>query len=135
MLFIRGPDQARLISDPAIRRVVEESFAEVCQGEPFDPDIHGEAVVAEAGDSLPTLEKETGLPIAASPFDDVRFPNPDFVPVWEWAEDRESCYLCVFIMTDSGGGTSLVVPKHSDIDPDLLALCARFAEPAPEPTP
>jgi len=47
MLFIRGPDQERRIVDPEIRRLVEERYAEVCNGDAYDPDVHGEMVVVE----------------------------------------------------------------------------------------
>ena len=135
MQFIRGPEQARGISDPAIRRLVQERYAEVCNGEPYDADVHGEMIVVQERDTLVSMEEETGLPIATNPFDGARFPDLEFVPVWEWIENHNSCFVCTFVLTDSGGGTSLFVPKHSGIDADLLALCARFAVPVPEVTP
>jgi hypothetical protein len=38
----------------------------------------------------------------------------------------------IFIFTDDGAGTTLFIPKHHGIDPELLALCATFSEPARE---
>ena len=61
MRFIRGPDQARRIDDTEIRQLVEQRFAEICAGEPYDYDAHGEMIVVEPGDTLASLERELSL--------------------------------------------------------------------------
>ena len=134
MLFIRGPDEARRIADPGVRRLVEERFAQVLAGEPYDPGIHGEMIVVEAGDTLSALEAESGCPIATNPFDECRFPDPDFVPVCEYLEEHPRCYEMMFLFSDDGAGVNFFVPKHGT-DADVLALCARYAVRAPEPIP
>ena len=134
MLLIRGPDQARRISDPDIRRLVEQRFAEVCDGEPYDPDVHGEMMVVEPGDTLQSLEGGSGVPIATNPFDDSRFPDPDFVPVCEYLEDHSRCYEMMFLFSDDGAGVNFFVPKQGT-DAEILAFCARFAVPVPQVTP
>jgi len=134
MRFIRGPDQARRIDDPDIRQLVERRFAEVCDGEPYDPEIHGEMIIAEEGDTLDALEEATGLPIAVNPYDECRFPHAEFIPVCEHLEKHAGVYEMTFILTDDGAGTILFIPRQQGIDADLLALCERFAEPTFEPT-
>ena len=134
MIRIRGPDQARRISDPDIRQLVEQRFAEVCNGEPYDPDVHGEMIVVEPGDTLQALERESGVPIATNPFDDSRFPDPDFVPVCEYLEEHSRCYEALFLFSDDGAGVNVFVPKQGT-DAEILDFCARFAVPAPEVTP
>ena len=52
MLYIRGPDEVCRIDDPDVRQVVQQRFAEICNGAPYDPEIHGEMIVVEAGDTL-----------------------------------------------------------------------------------
>ena len=126
MLFIRGPDEARRIADPDVRRLVEERFAQVLAGEPYDPDVHGEMVVVESGDTLQSLEGESGIPIASNPFDDVRYPDPDFVPVCEYLEEHPHCYEVLFLFSDDGAGVNFFVPKQG-ADAEILAFCARFA--------
>jgi len=133
MIRIRGPDEASRIGDPDIRQLVERRFHEICAGEPYDRDVHGEMIVVEPGDSLCDLENETGLPIATNPFDDVRFPDPAFTPVCEALEEHAACYEMTFILTDDGCGVSLFIPKQLGIDAELLALCARFSVPAFDP--
>ena len=133
MIRIRGPDAVGQIGDPVVRRLVEERFDQVLNGDQYDPEIHGEMIVVEPGDSLCDLENETGLPIATNPFDDVRFPDPAFTPVCEALEEHAACYEMTFILTDDGCGVSLFIPKQLGIDAELLALCARFSVPAFDP--
>lgn len=138
MIRVRGPVEARRIDDPDIRGLVERRYAEICNDEPYDPEIHGEMVVVEPGDTLASLEEETGLPIATNPFDECRFPHPEFIPVCEHLEKHAGVhagvYAMTFILTDDGAGTILFIPRQQGIDADLLALCERFAEPVFEPT-
>ena len=131
MIRIRGPDEARRIEDPDIRRLVQQRFAEVCNGEPYDPDVHGEMIVVEPGDTLQSLETESGVAIASNPFDDSRFPDPDFVPVCEYLEEHSHCYEMMFLFSDDGAGINFFVPKQGT-DVDLLALCALFSVRTPE---
>ena len=127
MRFIRGPDHARRIDDPDIRALVEERLAQLRDVDPEEAVL----VLVEEADTLDALEEKTGLAIATSPFDGARFPDPDFQPIWEWAEEHQSCWECAFVTSDSGS-TTLFVPKQPTIDADLLALCARFSVRAPE---
>ena len=129
MIRIRGPDQARRIDDPDIRALVEERLSQLCDGDPDEAVL----VLVEQADTLDALEEETGLAIASSPFDDCRFPDEDFRPIWEWAEEHKSCWECAFVTSDSGS-TTLFVPKQPTIDAQLRELCQRYAEPAFEPT-
>lgn len=127
MIRIRGPDQTQQIDDPAIRRLVEKRFYEICDGEAYDAEIHGELIVAEHGDTPTTLERQTGCSIAVNPFDESRFPDPDFVPACEVIEEHATCFEMVFILNDDGIGVLIFVPKQPDIDRDLLSLCSTYA--------
>jgi len=126
MIRIRGPDAAGRIGDPAIRRLVEERFDQVLNGDEYDPDIHGVMIVVEPGDTLDSLEEQSGLPIATNPFDGARFPDPNFVPACEALEEHAGCYEMMFLFSDDGAGVNFFIPKQG-IDADLLALCARFS--------
>ena len=134
MLTIRDPTDIHSIPDPAVRRLVQRRWSEVINGQPYDLETHGEMIVVQPGDTADSIERYSHLPIFSNPFDDARFPDPEFVPVCEALEEHAACYEMVFIFTDDGAGTSLFIPKRPDIDPELLALCATFSEPAPELT-
>ena len=132
MLTIRDPTDIPSIPDPAVRRLVQRRWSEVINGQPYDIGPHGEMIVVEPGDTVTALEKASGCPISSNPFDDARYGDPDFVPVCEALEEHADCYEMIFIFTDDGAGTTLFIPKHHGIDPELLALCEKFAEPARE---
>ena len=134
MILIRGPDQLRRIVDPEIRRLVEERFTQVVGDDNYDPEIHGEMIVVEPGDTLRSLEGDSGVPVAANPFDDSRWPDPDFVCCCEYLEEHSHCYEMMFLFSDDGAGINFFVPKQG-IDVEILAFCARFAVLAPEVTP
>ena len=132
MIRIRGPDQARRVDDPAVRRLVEQRFAEICDGEAYDRDEHGEMFVVEPGDTVAALEEGSGCSILSNPFDEARFGDSDFVPVCEVLEEHAGCYEMVFILSDDGFGISFFIPKSPGIDAELLAMCAQFAGPMPD---
>jgi len=90
----------------------------------------GYFIVAEAGDSVEALEAESGCPILSNLFDDVRFPDDDFSPCFEWLEEHAGCYEAVWILNDGGFAVTLLVGKQAGIAPDLLAMCAAYATPS-----
>ena len=130
MIRIRGPDHTSRIDDPDVRRIVEERFDQVLNGDEYDPEIHGELIVAEEGDTAEALEEAMGVPVLTNPFDGHRYGHPDFAPACEVIEDHGHCYEMVVVLSDEGTGVILFVPKHTATDPELTAFCAAFAVPA-----
>jgi hypothetical protein len=106
MIRIRGPDQCGRIDDPDIRNVVEQRFAEICQRRalrPRDP----------RRDDRRRARRHAGVPGGGdrrshrgNPFDDSRFPHPEFVPVCEYLEKSTRVAEMTFVLTDDGAGTS-----------------------------
>ena len=135
MLILRDPAMARSITDPDIRGLVEQRFAEICAGEPYDYDSHGYTIVVEPGDSVAALEEESSCPILHNPFENIRFGDPDFAPSCEAFEEHSGCYEMVFVLNDDGFGIEIFIPKTKGIDADLLAMCAMYATPALIPAP
>ena len=130
MFVVTSPQIAMSIADPDVRRLVYTRFHQICAGEAYDYDRHGELIVVEPGDSVAALEEEGGCPILHNPFDGTRFGEPDFLPTFEALEEWPGCFEIVIIANDSGAGTLVFVPKQPGIDADLLAMCARHAQPA-----
>ena len=122
MLVLRDPALARRIAVPEIRRLVEQWFLDVCTEEPYEPDIHGFVIVVEPGDSVRDLEEESGCPLL-----DADVSSPCF----EILEELDTCYEMVFVPGDGDFGVVVFIPKLEGIDPDLLAVCAEYAVPAP----
>ena len=127
MLNIRDPDSARLITDPDIRKLINQRFIDM--GEDVDVDLR--VILVEVGDLVESLEKESGCPILHNLCDDIRYGQPGFVPSFEVLEEHASFYEMVFVPGDGDGGIVIIIPKQEGIDADLLAMCAEYAAPAP----
>jgi len=115
MLVLRDPEDTRRIAAPDIRQLVEQRFLDICDGEPYEPDLHGYMIVVEADDSVQDLEEESGCPVS----------------YFEVLEELDTCYEMVFVPGDGDFGIVIFIPKLAGIDPDLLAVCAEYAVPAP----
>ena len=129
MIIVTSPQIAVGIPGRDLRRLVFQRFHQICAGEPYDYDRHGELIVVEPGDSVAALEEQIGFPILHD-FSGARFGDSDFSPVFEAIEDHEGCYEIVAILNDDGFGVALFVPKRPNIDRELRAMCARHAQPA-----
>jgi hypothetical protein len=130
MLIVTSPQIAMGITDPDVRRLVWTRFHQITAGQAYDYDRHGELLVVEPGDSVAALEEESGCPILYNPFDGTRFGDPGFAPMFEAIEEHPGCFEVVAILNDDGFGVALFVPKQPGIDPELLGMCARHAQPA-----
>ena len=131
MLVLRDPSIASSIAADDIRDLVEQRFEDICDGEDFDTDLHGQFIVVEAGDSVEVLEAESGCPILRSYIGTARYGDTDFRPVFECLDEHDTCYEMVFVPGDGDFGVVIFIPKHPGIDAVLLALCADYAVPAP----
>ncbi len=134
MLILRGPELASRIADPGIRQLVEMRFDQICAGEPYDYDLHGYLIVVEPGDTVAVLEEASGCPILRDLWDETVFGDPEFVPAAEAIEVHAGCYELTYVLSDSGFGVGIVIPKVAGIDPELLRMCAAYAVPAVELT-
>jgi hypothetical protein len=83
-------------------------------------------IIMESGDSLSSIEKEIGFPILTNLFDDISYPDPDFVPSCEALADHGGFYEMLFLFSDGEEAVEIFIPK-TGIDPSLLSMCARFA--------
>ena len=131
MLVLRDPSLASSITDNDIRELVEQRFEDICGGEEYEPDVHGFMIVVETGDSAEALEEESSCPILRSYIGNARYGDPEFKPVFECLEEHTFCYEMVFVPGDGDFGIVIFIPKQDGIDPELLAMCAEYAEPAP----
>ena len=137
MLVHRDPADATSIADPALRALVQKTVADLSEDYPYDPDELGYFVIVEPGDRLETINAQIGFDILANRWDGITFGQPGFSPSFELIDEHAGYYEVVFVMDDSGYGIEVFVPKAAGIDPDLLAMCAKYATPATtnEPAP
>ena len=131
MLVLRDPESSGGIIDPDIRSLVEERFSDICSEDEYDPDMNGFMIVVEAGDSVQDLEKESGCPILRNMCNDIRDGESGFAPCFEVLEEHAGFYELVYVPSDGDFGIDIFIPKQQGIDPELLAMCAEYAVPAP----
>lgn len=131
MLILRDPDALACITDAGVRDLVEQRFMDLSAEDDYDPDLNGYFIVVEPFDGVDTLESESGCPILRGYLGTARFGDPEFKPVFEVLEEHSTCYEMVFVQSDGDFGIVIIIPKQDGVDPELLALCAEYAEPAP----
>ena len=125
MLIIQNSSQLHHIIDPDIHKLVTLRLAQL------ESNIPSPMIIIEAGDSPSDIEEEIGFSILTNLFDDICYPDPDFVPSCEALEDHGGFYEMLFILGDGEEAVEIFIPK-TGIDPSLLAMCGDFSN-QPEP--
>ena len=120
MLKIQNLSQLNLVTDPDILKLVKLRHYQL------GDELFVAVIIIEAGDSLSNIEEEIGFSILTNLFDDVRYPDPDFVPCFEVLEDHGGCYEMVFIFGDGDDAIEIFIPKDG-VDPLLLSMCSQYA--------
>jgi hypothetical protein len=130
MLPILDPDDAQRVPDEALRQLLVQRFAEVSDGEPYDPEVMAAFWLVEPGDSLAEIEAASG-PILSGLFGGPRYGEPGFVPSFEALEAHPGFYELVLVGGEGDDGVVLLIPQAAGIDPELLDFCSEYASPAP----
>lgn len=116
MIHLRDPGDLILIVETMLQALIAQRFEDFAQGEPYDPELHAQAFLAQAGDTVKALETATGCRITPERFDVL--------------EEHDTCFELVFAEGDAG--TVIFIPKAAGIDSALLAFCQCHAVPAPD---
>jgi len=125
MLKIHNRSQLNTITDLDIHKLV---ILRLTQLDSIHP---SPMIIMEPGDSLSSIEKELGFPILTNLFDDISYPDPDFIPFCEVLENHGGCYEMLFILGDGEEAIEIFIPK-TGVDAALLSMCADFSI-RPEP--
>jgi hypothetical protein len=120
MLIFKSPSSFESITDPDILKLVK------LRHDQLGDEMFGSVIIIEAGDSISCIEEELSFPILTNLFDDISFPDPDFVPCFEVLEDHGGCYEMLFILSDGDDAIEIFIPKVG-VDPLLLSMCSQFA--------
>jgi hypothetical protein len=120
MLKIQNPSQLPLITDPDILKLVTLRLSQL------GSTLTAPMIIMEPKDSLSDIEEEIGFPILTNLFDDISYPDPDFMPSCEVLEDHGHCYEMLFILGDGDVAIEIFIPK-TGVDPSLLSMCADFS--------
>ena len=120
MLKIQNLSQINIITDPDILKLIK------LRHDQLGDEMFGSMIIIEAGDSLSNIEEEIGFSILINLFDDIIYPDPDFMPSCEALEDQGGCYEMLFILSDGDEAIEIFIPK-AGVHPLLLAMCSQFA--------
>ena len=118
MLKIQNLSQLNLVTDPDILKLVKLRHYQL------GDELFVAVIIIEAGDSLSNIEEEIGFSILTNLFDDVRYPDLDFVPCFEALEDHGTFYEILFIFGDGDDAIEIFIPK-TGVDNDLLSMCSQ----------
>lgn len=127
MLVIRDPADAASVVDPELRQLIEKTVQDLSEDHPYDPDELGYFLIVQPGDCLDTLSGQIGFPIMVNRFSGIQFGHAGFTPSFELVDEHAGYYEMVFIISDDGLGIEVFIPKTEGVDPELLAMCKRYA--------
>lgn len=133
MLILRNPGQCSQIGDAAVRALALRRMDLLCDGQ--EESSLGPLVVLELGDRPSQLREPLGFSVFENRFNGAVFGAADYRPSFELVEEHDCCFELVFVLSDDGAGALILVPKAIDVDPQLLALCQRYAVPSQETAP
>ena len=121
MLILKSPSSFDSITDPDFLKLVKLRHVQL------GDELFGSVIIVEAGDTVEDIENEIGFCILTNLFDDVRYPDPDFVPCFEVLEDHGNFYEMLFLFSDGDDGTVEIFIPKAGVDNELLAMCSQFA--------
>ncbi len=120
MLILKSPSSFDSITDPDILKLVKLRHSQL------GDELFGSVIIVEAGDTVEDIENEIGFCILTNLFDDVRYPDPDFMPSCEALEDHGNFYEMLILFSDGDEAIEIFIPK-AGVDNELLAMCSQFA--------
>ena len=126
MIVVKDLASVQQISNTPIRELVRQRIDDL-GGEGFDSAEIGYILVAQSGDTSAVLSSQLGFDVLCNRMTGIRYDEAGFTPSFEFVEEFPSCYDLVFIISDDGFGVELLVPNTKGVDPDLLAMCAKYA--------
>ncbi|SFN03237.1 hypothetical protein [Nitrosomonas communis] len=88
MLVLNDPNLVSRPLNPAVRKLMQQRFTEVCSEELYNYDRHGYAIMVEPGDSVAAIEQEIDFSILRNSFDGTRYRGPDLTPPFEALEEH-----------------------------------------------
>jgi hypothetical protein len=135
MQIIRVPTAVATIEDPELRSCIEKTISDLNGEDPCDHEVWGYFLIVEPGDTVQAINTQLGFSILCNRWTGVSFGHGGFTPSWEVMNAHAHWYELVFVLSDDGFGVVVFIPKTVGIDPELLAMCARYAIPLEVPAP
>lgn len=133
MRVIRAAEDVLELTEGEVCFLVQQRITMLSEDEPYDPAIHGYFIVIEPHDATDAVDQRLGFSVLSNRWDGTHFGDPTFTPSFELIEEHTSFFEMVFVLSDSGYGVIVFVPKEH-VDPDLLAMCRAHAIRSQEPS-
>lgn len=130
MQVLRDRESVDSLADAALRDLVQARLEVLAEDSNDDCDLFDEVVmfiVMEPGDSVPDLDRQLGMRAMGHPCDEISFGEPGFSPAFELVEDHGSYYEVVYVLSSTGFGAEVFIPKVPGSPAELLAMCAVYA--------
>lgn len=130
MLVLRDRESIGSLPDVGLRDLIHERLQLLAEDCDDHCDLLDEVVmfvVMEAGDSVPDLDSQLGTRAMGHPSDDTSFGEPGYAPAFELVEDHGSHFEVVYVLSSSGFGAEVFIPKVPGIPAELLAMCSTYA--------
>lgn len=115
------------VADAYVRDLLMRRLADMTQGDPYEPELHGFFVLMAPGDPVADVEAAVGAPLLGNPVSTAQYGEPAFQPIFEYIGRHPGWYELVLIPGNGDFGVVLLVPDDPGIEPRLLALCAEYA--------
>ena len=123
MMTLREPADVARVEDAAIRALLTRRF-EALSSPDYEWAELGYFAVVEPHDTIAELEAAHHIALTTGRCCTVNRGQPGFSPSFELIEEHESSYELVFILSDSGFGVTLFVPKLPVTE--LVRFCREF---------
>lgn len=107
--------------DQAVTTLIQQRLTDLLQHADLTMEELVFFVVLEQGETIQQLVEGLGTDLQ----------TVDGCPLWEFIEEHPTCYEFVIVMSDSGFGSEVFIPK-AGMNGDLLALCRMHAVPLKE---
>lgn len=130
MIIFNDIETIEHFSQTELQQHILITISNITEGAIYNPDIYGRFAVVEPGDSIAAIEDLTGCQVIHDQLNNSLFSDAEIKPSFEWLVEHPSFYEAVFILSDDGYGIDLLIPKAPGINPQLLAMCAKYAVPA-----
>lgn len=114
------------ISNTQVRLLVEQRIDSIT-AEGFDMSEVGYFLVVEPGDTPEAIARQLGFVPTINRLTGKRYDDAQFTPHFECVMDHGYCWEVTYILSDSGYGAVLLVPKADGMPPELCDMCQMFA--------
>ncbi len=104
--------------DQAVTTLIQQRLNDLLQDDDLTMEELVFFVLVDPGETIPQLVEALGTDLQ----------TVDGSPLWEFIEEHPTCYEFVIVMSDSGFGSEVFIPK-TGMDHELLALCQLHAVP------